>query len=106
MSITIPWQAIKNQPARIEIDDVYVLARARPQGKVDPEEDARVEQAMKQNKLKEAEVIDSTTSQVDQDAEQHESESLYFRVPLADLQIRNRTSVLSSPVSSTMSRSM
>ncbi|RYY68640.1 hypothetical protein EON63_24590, partial [archaeon] len=43
LSISIPWTALKTQPVKIVIDDVYVLARARPQGRVDPEEDERVE---------------------------------------------------------------
>lgn len=46
------------------IDDVYILARARPQGKVDLEEDARIEQATKQEKLKSAEAVDNAASQV------------------------------------------
>jgi vacuolar protein sorting-associated protein 13A/C len=49
---------------KIVIDDVYVLARVRPQGRVDPEEDERVDQATKQEKLKRAEEVDSATSQV------------------------------------------
>lgn len=55
---------MKTQPVKITIDDVYVLARARPQGKVDPEEDARVEQATKQQKLRSAEEVDNAASQV------------------------------------------
>ncbi|GMK58122.1 hypothetical protein CspeluHIS016_0501540 [Cutaneotrichosporon spelunceum] len=66
LSITIPWQAIKSQPARIEIDDIYVLARARPQGKVDPAEDERIEQATKQERLRRAEAVDNTASEVEQ----------------------------------------
>lgn len=73
LSITIPWQAIKNQPAQIEIDDIYVLARARPQGKIDPDEDERVEQATKQEKLRSAEAVDSAASQVE-DAQGNDSE--------------------------------
>lgn len=49
---------------KISIDDVYILARARPQGKVDPEEDERIDQATKQEKLKSAEAVDNATSQV------------------------------------------
>ena len=64
LSVTIPWTQLKTQPVKIVIDDVYVLARARPQGKIDPEEDARIEQATKQEKLKSAEAVDSAASQV------------------------------------------
>ncbi|BEI82300.1 hypothetical protein CcaverHIS002_0301680 [Cutaneotrichosporon cavernicola] len=64
LSITIPWQAIKSQPARIEIDDIYVLARARPQGKIDPAEDERIEQATKQERLRRAEAVDNAASEV------------------------------------------
>ncbi|WVQ82769.1 hypothetical protein IAT38_004901 [Cryptococcus sp. DSM 104549] len=66
LSISIPWTALKTQPVKIAIDDVYVLARVRPQGKVDPEEDERVEQATKQEKLKSAEAVDNAASQVSQ----------------------------------------
>lgn len=64
LSVTIPWTQLKTQPVKISIDDVYVLARARPQGKVDPEEDERTEQAVKQQKLKSAEEVDRAASQV------------------------------------------
>lgn len=64
LSVTIPWTQLKTQPVKINIDDVYVLAQARPQGKVDPEEDERVEQATKQEKLRSAEAVDSAASQV------------------------------------------
>ena len=64
LSVSIPWTQLKNQPVKIVIDDVYVLARARPQGKVDLEEDARIEQATKQEKLKSAEAVDNAASQV------------------------------------------
>lgn len=64
LTMSIPWTALKNQPVRITIEDVYVLARVRPEGKVDPEEDERVEQASKQEKLKSAEAVDSAASQV------------------------------------------
>lgn len=64
LEITIPWTALKTQPVKVVIDDVYVLARARPQGKVDPEEDVRIEQATKQERLKSAEAVDNAASQV------------------------------------------
>jgi len=64
LSVSIPWTQLKTQPVKIVIDDVYVLARVRPQGRVDPEEDERVDQATKQEKLKRAEEIDSATMQV------------------------------------------
>lgn len=60
----MPWTALKTQPATVVIDDVYILARARPQGKVDKDEDERVEQATKQQRLKSAEEIDNAASQV------------------------------------------
>ncbi len=64
LSVTIPWTQLKTQPVKIAIEDVYVLARARPQGKVDEEEDGRVEQATKMEKLRSAEEVDSAASQV------------------------------------------
>ena len=64
LSVKIPWTQLKTQPVKIAIEDVYVLAKARSQGKVDAEEDARVEQAMKQEKLKSAEEVDNAATQV------------------------------------------
>jgi vacuolar protein sorting-associated protein 13A/C len=64
LSITIPWHSLKSSPVQVNIDDVYVLARARPQGKIDPEEDERIDQATKQERLKRAEAVDNATSQV------------------------------------------
>ena len=67
LSISVPWGVLKNQPARIILDDVYVLARARPQGKVDEEEDKRVEQSVKQQRLKSAEEVDKAASMITPD---------------------------------------
>jgi vacuolar protein sorting-associated protein 13A/C len=64
LSVTIPWTQLKNQPVKIAIDDVYVLARARAPGRVDPEEDERVDQATKQERLRSAEAVDSAAAQV------------------------------------------
>ncbi|KAL1410608.1 Vacuolar protein sorting-associated protein 13 [Vanrija albida] len=77
LSLTIPWQAMKSQPAQIVIDDIFVLARARPQGKVDPEEDERIDQATKQEKLRSAEAVDSAANQVEQ-AGGAENKETYF----------------------------
>ena len=64
LSVTIPWTQLKTQPVKIAIDDVYVLARAKPQGKMDLEEDERVDQATKQEKLRSAEEVDNAAIQV------------------------------------------
>jgi vacuolar protein sorting-associated protein 13A/C len=64
LSIKIPWGAMKDSPCRVEIDDVYILARAKPQGKVNPEEDERMEQAGKQDRLRSAEAVDNAATQV------------------------------------------
>lgn len=74
LSVTIPWTQLKSQPVKIVIDDVYVLARARPQGKVDLEEDARIEQATKQERLKSAEEVDNAASQVGRGAQTDEGQ--------------------------------
>lgn len=77
LSISIPWTALKTQPVKIVIDDIYVLARARPPGKVDPEEDERVEQATKQEKLKSAEAVDSAASQMGPQGGNEETKQTY-----------------------------
>ncbi|OCF42293.1 vacuolar protein sorting-associated protein vps13 [Kwoniella heveanensis CBS 569] len=78
LSLSIPWNALKSQPVKVTIDDVYILARARPQGKVDPEEDERVEQATKQEKLKSAEAVDNAASQVGSHEGNDESKQTYI----------------------------
>ncbi|WWD17860.1 hypothetical protein CI109_102304 [Kwoniella shandongensis] len=78
LSISVPWTSLKTQPVKITIDDVFVLARARPQGKVDPEEDERVDQATKQEKLKSAEAVDSAASQVGPEGGNDESKQSYI----------------------------
>jgi vacuolar protein sorting-associated protein 13A/C len=86
LSITIPWTQLKTQPVKVVIDDVYVLARVRPQGKVDQEEDARIEQSTKQQRLKSAEEVDNAASQVG--AASQSDEGMWFaarsRLPQAD----------------------
>nr|XP_018267277.1 vacuolar protein sorting-associated protein vps13 [Kwoniella dejecticola CBS 10117]OBR89435.1 vacuolar protein sorting-associated protein vps13 [Kwoniella dejecticola CBS 10117] len=78
LSLSIPWNALKSQPVKVIIDDVYILARARPQGKVDPEEDERVEQATKQDKLKSAEAVDNAASQVGHQEGNDETKQTYI----------------------------
>lgn len=76
LSVTIPWSQLKSQPVKIVIDDVYVLARVRPQGKVDLDEDERIEQATKQERLKSAEEVDNAASQVGRGAQTDEGEQI------------------------------
>ncbi|WRT64162.1 uncharacterized protein IL334_001091 [Kwoniella shivajii] len=78
LSLSIPWNALKSQPVKVVIDDVYILARARPEGKVDPEEDERVEQATKQDKLKSAEAVDNAASQVGHQEGNDETKQTYI----------------------------
>lgn len=68
LTIELPWQALGSQPARVNIQDVYLLARARPQGKVDPVEDDKREQAAKQDRLRSAEAVDQAATQLDLEA--------------------------------------
>ena len=81
LSIKIPWTAMKDSPCRVEIDDVYILARAKPQGKVDPEEDEKNEQAGKQDRLRTAEEMDNAASQV----EKGQTEEGELFVPCVDI---------------------
>ncbi|WWC86271.1 uncharacterized protein L201_001144 [Kwoniella dendrophila CBS 6074] len=78
LQLSIPWNALKSQPVKVIIDDVYVLARARPQGKVDPEEDEKIEQASKQDKLKSAEAVDNAATQVGHQEGNDEAKQTYI----------------------------
>ena len=64
MHLSIPWTSLGRDPVKIVLNDIYILARARPPGKVDEEEDERAEQAAKQQKLKSAEQLDRAANQV------------------------------------------
>lgn len=104
LSVTIPWTQLKTQPVKIVIDDVYVLAKAKPQGKVDPEEDERIEQASKQDKLKSAEAVDNAASQVGRAGGADDGGFAFPKV--AEKQASRHMLVPSFQRSSTMSRSM
>lgn len=65
LHLSIPWGALRNAPSQLVVEDVYVLARNRPQGRVNEEEDERMEQSQKQEKLRNAETVDNAASQMD-----------------------------------------
>ncbi|ORX35977.1 putative late endosome to vacuole transport-related protein [Kockovaella imperatae] len=78
LSISIPWTQLKTQPVKVAIENVYVLARARPPGKVDLEEDERIEQATKQEKLRSAEEVDNAAMQVGGQGSTDEGKQTYI----------------------------
>ncbi|RDW42663.1 hypothetical protein B0I73DRAFT_150485 [Yarrowia lipolytica] len=60
LTIQIPWSNLKNKPVKITIDNVFILAVARQQDKIDPEEEAKRELAAKREKLEAAELMDQS----------------------------------------------
>ncbi|TPX68863.1 hypothetical protein SpCBS45565_g02841 [Spizellomyces sp. 'palustris'] len=57
LTLSIPWNDLKNKPVKIFINNVYVLARPKAAGDYDPiEEDERMQKA-KQERLETAEMI-------------------------------------------------
>lgn len=85
----MPWNILGgSEPVKIAIEDVHILARARPPGKVDPEEDERIEQATKQQKLKSAEAVDSATSQVEEASTGSKLRRVHHWKMVADRRVR------------------
>lgn len=93
LTIQIPWSNLKNKPVKITIDNVFILAVARQQDKIDPEEEARRELDTKREKLEAAELMDQSNTEDRSDLTQDEikrnqsfSESLTTKI-IDNLQI-------------------
>ncbi|ORX96417.1 hypothetical protein K493DRAFT_329607 [Basidiobolus meristosporus CBS 931.73] len=51
LTLKIPWKNLKNQPVRVFINNVYLLAVPKGEDTYDPEEEEEREQALKQQRL-------------------------------------------------------
>lgn len=56
-TLSLHWMNLGSQPVEIFIEDVYLLVVPSPQTNIDPEEEERRAQAMKQERLKNAELL-------------------------------------------------
>ncbi|EJU02006.1 hypothetical protein DACRYDRAFT_22408 [Dacryopinax primogenitus] len=55
--LSVPWNNLRGKPVAVAIENVYLIAVPAAESKVDPEKDERREQAAKQEKLENAELL-------------------------------------------------
>lgn len=67
LTLNIPWANLTSKPAEIVIEDLYVLAIPAAESKVDLEEDEARAQASKQERLKNAEVLQKSGKNLNSD---------------------------------------
>ncbi|MBW0469311.1 hypothetical protein O181_009026, partial [Austropuccinia psidii MF-1] len=60
--LTVPWTALGSRPVKAAIDNIYLLAVPSSENKFDPEDDERRKQATKMEKLKNSELLLSSTA--------------------------------------------
>lgn len=65
LTLLIPWNNLKGKPVKVVIDDVYLLASPMILNDYDQEEDSRREQALKQERLKDYETMQSALTSND-----------------------------------------
>ncbi|KAI9741223.1 MAG: hypothetical protein M1834_002939 [Cirrosporium novae-zelandiae] len=71
LSLSIPWSNLRGKPVRVNIEDVFLLAAPREDADYDAEEDARRAQAVKMEKLENAELLkDRNTEGMSQEEQQ------------------------------------
>ncbi|VDB84480.1 unnamed protein product [Peniophora sp. CBMAI 1063] len=56
-TLSLHWRNLGNQPVEVLIEDVYLLVVPAPTGEEDPEEEEKREQAVKSEKLENAEIL-------------------------------------------------
>ncbi|KAJ3092913.1 hypothetical protein HK102_000456 [Quaeritorhiza haematococci] len=57
LTLTIPWNDLKNKPVRVVVNNVYVLATPRAESEYDPEEEEERAQKVKMERLETVEMI-------------------------------------------------
>ncbi|ANB14494.1 membrane morphogenesis protein VPS13 [Sugiyamaella lignohabitans] len=110
--LQIPWSNLKNQPVKVVIQDVFLLAEPRLDEDYDPEEESRREQELKKERLERLELLEKSTpsqgySQQDVQKNQSFTESLInktienLQITIRNIHIRyeDQTSVPGHPFS-------
>ena len=74
LTLTIPWKNLRGQPAKVVIDNMFLLAVPAAETVFDPEEDEARQQAAKLDRLKDSELLPSTSTAIaDGDEEKAET---------------------------------
>ncbi|KAF9111925.1 hypothetical protein BGX27_004234 [Mortierella sp. AM989] len=59
LTLSIPWSNLKGKPVKVYINNVYLLCAPKGESEYDPEEEAARAQALKEDKLANAELLSS-----------------------------------------------
>lgn len=108
LTLTIPWKNLRGQPAKVVIDNMFLLAVPAAETAFDAEEDEARQQAAKLDRLKDSELLPSASAAADGDDEKAESFVTSVVNRLVDnVQVRRRWRVtaLNDRSPSTMSTS-
>ncbi|ORX97315.1 hypothetical protein K493DRAFT_336590 [Basidiobolus meristosporus CBS 931.73] len=82
LTCKIPWHNLKNQPVRVYINNVYLLATPSGESEYNQKEEEEREQALKQERLSTAELL-HTHPKIDPAQEQSDAKSASFVTQLA-----------------------
>ncbi|KAF8984234.1 hypothetical protein BGZ46_008534 [Entomortierella lignicola] len=61
LTLSIPWSNLKNKPVKVYINNVYLLCVPKGESEYDPEEEAARAQALKEDRLENAELLSTKT---------------------------------------------
>ncbi|CAG8543869.1 1688_t:CDS:10, partial [Acaulospora colombiana] len=73
LSLNIPWTDLKNKPVKVLINNVYLLAVPRAESEYDAEEEEERAQQLKQEKLANAELLQTSTPLTEEDNQKNQS---------------------------------
>jgi len=73
LTLNIPWSNLKNKPVKVFINDVYLLAVPKAESEYDPKEDDIRAQQVKQEKLANAELLNTQNPDSPEDDQKNQS---------------------------------
>ncbi|GES89872.1 vacuolar protein sorting-associated protein vps13 [Rhizophagus clarus] len=73
LTLNIPWSNLKNKPVKVFINNVYLLAVPKAESEYDPQEDENRAQQLKQEKLANADLLNSQLSESTEDDQKNQS---------------------------------
>jgi vacuolar protein sorting-associated protein 13A/C len=76
LTLNIPWANLTSKPAEIVIEDLYLLAIPAAESKVDLAEDEAQAQAAKQEKLKNAEILQASGREFNPNGEDNKNQGV------------------------------
>ncbi|KAF8937878.1 hypothetical protein BGZ52_000489, partial [Haplosporangium bisporale] len=62
LTLSIPWSNLKNKPVKVYINNVYLLCVPKGESEYDPDEEAARAQALKEDRLANAELLSTKPS--------------------------------------------